>query len=448
MNISNKLFNITDRKKNSNKEIFHNLKNCLLGKRACIFSCGPNLHEHKHRFNEIENDSTLIKCCWKSSIKIVKCDILGIGNYMNNLSGINIPSNTFTVNFRLSFTNKILENDNKKLEDKNILTIKSKRFNKHVYKKNSFWRWDDITIDFKNNEIIQEEYIDCTYNFIDFLLYLGIKEFYLFGFHHSDKMIDLHNYNYEQLLRKKHHYYNTVKSNNFCINALEPADWNSIICSYYLPYIMEKNNAKCYNVSSLGIVSNRIKRITFDSIFTDRKEYIQPENKYIDLIDQLNNIVDFEYYYKKYIKDNHSGEDIKLEVYTDIILEGIYCKKQFNTKNENKNEIDINNFSISIFCSVCFIKNYPLLKNINRKQIHIFFCHFANEFNHKVVNIYNKEVFNEKYFDSLLEKYSEELSIFKIDYNQFVNKQFIHHFFNFKYFKLLIWLYSENSVTK
>lgn len=439
--ISKYLINITDKKKYSNEEIYNNLKNCLDGKKACLFSCGPNLMEHKDRFHEIENDDNIIKCCFKNTV--IKTDIFACGNY---LKGLNIPDNIFSIYFALSFSDKIMKNETININDKTNLIIKSKRFNKEAYKKNSFWRWNDITTQFKDNEIIQEEYIDCTYNFIDFLLYIGIKEIYLFGFFHAEKLIDLSKYEYTELLRRQHHFSDTEKSigNIENINALEPSDYNSIICSYYLTDILEKHNAKCFNVSALGIVSNKIKRITFDSIFTSNKEYIESKYKYIDFIDQLNNIVDFEYYYNKYIGKKYMDTDInKLKIFSDILLEGIYCKKHFNPTIKNENEIYINTFSVSVFCSVCFINNYPLVTTINRTQIHIFFCHFANKFIHKVADIYNKDVFNENYFNILLEKHNKQLEEFDIDETNIINKQHIHNFSSFKYFKLIYYLLNK-----
>ena len=78
--ISKYLINITDTKKYSNEEIYNNLKNCLDGKKACLFSCGPNLNEHKDRFHEIENDDNIIKCCFKNTV--IKPDIFACGNYL------------------------------------------------------------------------------------------------------------------------------------------------------------------------------------------------------------------------------------------------------------------------------------------------------------------------------------------------------------------------------
>ena len=228
------------------------------------------------------------------------------------------------------------------------------------------------------------------------------------------------------------------------INALEPADFNSIVCSYYLNDIMLKNNAKCYNVSSQGVFSNKIPRITFDSIFISNKEYIKPTYIYTDFIDQINNIVDFNFYYVKYISNIPIDEELKkLKVFSDIILEGIYCKKQLNPNIRHQNEIEINTFSISVFCCVCFINNYSLITEINRSQIHIFFCHFASKFCYKVVDIYNKTIFNENYFNILLKEHTEQLTNFNINSNNFINKQHMHHFSGFKYFKLLVYLMNK-----
>ena len=94
------LTKLSDKDKYTSLEIYTNLKDCLKGKKCCLFSCGANLLEHKDNYYKLYNDNDFIIACWKGSVEFLdfNCDILGIGNHINgsylNNSKIN---NIFTV---------------------------------------------------------------------------------------------------------------------------------------------------------------------------------------------------------------------------------------------------------------------------------------------------------------------------------------------------------------
>ena len=83
-NISEFLIHLTDKKIYSDEDIYINLENCLYNRKACVFSCGYNLNEHKERFNEFKKYPEFTICCWKSSVNffesILDVDIIGLGD--------------------------------------------------------------------------------------------------------------------------------------------------------------------------------------------------------------------------------------------------------------------------------------------------------------------------------------------------------------------------------
>ena len=59
-NVSEFLIKVTDETKYSNEDIYKNLENCLYNRKACVFSLGYNINEHKDRFHEFKNILNLL----------------------------------------------------------------------------------------------------------------------------------------------------------------------------------------------------------------------------------------------------------------------------------------------------------------------------------------------------------------------------------------------------
>lgn len=77
-NINDFLCDITDNKKYNTSQIYANLKNCLVGKTANIYSCGPSFNDYK---DKLPVDDNTIKICVKGTYNIVEnADILIFDN--------------------------------------------------------------------------------------------------------------------------------------------------------------------------------------------------------------------------------------------------------------------------------------------------------------------------------------------------------------------------------
>jgi hypothetical protein len=68
-NVNDFLCDITDDTKYNTTQIYANLKNCLVGKTANIYSCGPSFTEYK---DKMPMDEDTIKICIKGTYNIVK----------------------------------------------------------------------------------------------------------------------------------------------------------------------------------------------------------------------------------------------------------------------------------------------------------------------------------------------------------------------------------------
>lgn len=371
-NISEFLINITDKEKYDMKTIYNNLKNCLYGRKGCVFSVGYNIYEHKDRFNELTQEYT--KCCWKSSINFLenKCDILGIGN---NINGNYINKfETFSVLFSEYHTkryNDYLKKINLCIYEEgcDFINTKSKLF-----------------FNFKN--ICIQNFKHCSiYGFIVFLNYLGLNDLYLFGWYLDECMLDIRNYNYDKdIICKKFHYYDAHNT-----RTKEPGLFLDHINSYYLHDYMIYNSIKIYNVSIIGSISNRIPRIDFNDIFNSKKNVIKPKYEFEDFIIQYKKYFDEEFYKTKY-KTNDP-----LQHY---ITKGLYLNNNIN-KYCNKKNIIMNNFTENLFYYISIIKKYP--PPLPKSCFTIYFAHYHAEFKNLFnLDIYEKLHFNEKDFINFL----------------------------------------------
>ena len=412
---SKKIKELCDETKYSKEQILANLKNCMIGKKACIFSCGYNLIEHKDNFYRLQNNDNILTCCVKSAITYLNynCDILllvGIinGNYL----------------------------DNKNIDD--IIILSDNLFNKSYNKLKNY-------LDIDYFKIIN---IKCKiFWLIYFMIYIGITEIYLFGFYLSDYIInDLYNYTYyKDIICKKSHLYD--KDNT---RTKEPGLFIEHIESSYINDFCNKNNCQLFNVSELGALSNYIKRIDYESIFEKNKNIIQSKIKYKDLLDEINNKLDVEYYYNKYCLINRK-DDIDTKKYKciqNLMISGIYKLNKLN-KNDPKQDIiiTINSFIYNIICLFSYLHRYNALFLLESA----FFCHylikFNNTFNTEFYEDFNK-ISKEEFYINLLIKYHNQINK-NINLIHDIKKIFNEPIFiNNKYCDLFIYMIYINKLPK
>jgi hypothetical protein len=399
--ISQYLKKLADNTKFTKDQIMVNLKDCLKGKKCCLFSCGANILEHKDKFHEIKKDKTFITCCIKSSIEYLHydSDILVLfgsinGDYLKNSKIIN-P-------FILKQENFIYNHDSYELDN------------------------------------FKFENFDTNYWVINFLNYIGIKEIYLFGFYLADYIIhDLTNYNYyDDIVCEKFHAYD-----DSFVRIKEPGILFDNIYNEKLVQYCIINNILLYNVSKYGCLSNKITRINFESIFSNEKQIISSNIVYKDFLDELNDKVDIDFYYNRNCSKYSDSDTISLSektnrVYEHIIFEGLYCLKKVN-KFDTKNEIQLNDFIKDIMSLFCYINECPYI-NI---YVIFFFCHYLLMFN----NLFNicfyknfDEICKEKFYDNFCLKYKDEINIIEFDkiFLELNEQKYRAH----KYFKLFVYL--------
>lgn len=390
---------LTDTTKFSHEQTIINLKDCLKDKKCCIFSCGVNISEHCNKFNKIKNDKTIITCCIKSAIEQLdfETDILALYGLVNGT---------------------YLNNDN----IQNVFILKTEQFkcNEQSYNLDNF-KIDDFETD--------------VYNIINFLNYVGVKEIYLFGFYLADYIInDLTNYNYyDDIVCNKFHKYDEefsrVKESGIIMEHIE----SSKIAQYCVD-----NDILIYNVSTEGCLSNKIKRVTFESIFINEKTFVSSKIAYKDFLDEFNDKVDIDFYYERNCNNNNNVTlfEKKLEVLNHLIMEGIYCLKKVN-KQDKKNEICLNGFITDIMC----LFNYMLLHPLPHIGKPAFFCHYLLYFN-KIFNVcFYKDldkISSPNFFDDLLLLHINNIN--NINFNMFYSHFNITKYNEHKYFKLLCYL--------
>ena len=399
--MSDILKDLTDTTKFSEEQIMMNLKDCLKGKKCCIFSCGANITEHCDKFQQIKNDKSFITCCIKYSIEYLQfeADILVLFGYING---------TYLNNDKIT----------------NSFILKSELF-----------EYNGISYDL--DKFYLDNFASPTNYIIKFLNIIGIKEIYLFGFYLADYIInDLTNYNYyDDIVCEKFHTYDKPFSRTKEIEIFHEHIESIQITDYCI-----NNNISIYNVSEFGCLSNKIKRINFESIFTNEKIFISSKIAYKDFLDEFDDKVDIDFYYERNCNNNNDINnktfvDKKQEVLINLITEGVYCLKKVN-KYDTKKEIVLNEFIKEIMSLVCYISYYPFPNLI------AFFSHYLIIFN-KVFNVCFYKDFDQiccpKFYDDLLLLYSNEINNidFNIYYSEFYEKQFNEN----KYFKLFVYLY-------
>jgi len=321
--ISQYLKNLTDKTKFTDEEIMIQLKDCLTGKKCCLFSCGANIDEHSNKFTQIKNDKTFITCCIKSSIEYLQfeTDILIL---YDNINGSYLKNNKINNIFILKHCNTI--------------------YNGLSYNLSNF----------SNDDLHKSFFI------IMFLIHIGIKEIYFFGYYLNDYIInDLTNYNYyNNIICKEFHNYDKPFT-----KILEPGIIRQHISSIYIADYCIDNNIELYNVSELGCLSNKIKRINFESLFCTEKIIISSKNKYIDFLDEFNNKVDIDFYHERNCNNSNKKSFLKKknEVLDHLIENGIYYLNKVN-KYDTKKEIYSNDFIENIIELYSYIQPIEFIK--------------------------------------------------------------------------------------
>jgi hypothetical protein len=392
--ISEYLFNITDNNKYSKEQIMINLKDCLKGKKCCLFSCGANIDEHSDKFDQIKNDKSFITCCIKSSIEYLQfeSDILCLyaninGNYINKITDLFV------------IKSELIQYNGKSY----IFTNSCNKF---------------------------------FFEIIKFLIYIGITEIYLFGFYLADYIInDLTNYNYyDDILVEKFHKYDKPFSRIKESTVIEEHIISSSVNNFCI-----KNNVLLYNVSEYGCLCNKIQRINFESIFLNEKKIIFSKIVYKDFLDIVEEQFDYNYYYNKYC--NNKNNDIinfekKKEICFNHFCVNIYLLNNVN-QNDKKKSIVMNNFLETILILICYIKDYD-----NAKTFVPFFAHYLLDFN-KIFNVCfykDFEIISQKdFYDNLLFRYLNDINNINFDNIHFNYK--IDNYNHHKYFKLFIYLF-------
>jgi hypothetical protein len=410
-NIAQYLKELTDTTKFSEEQIMVNLKDCLKDKKCCLFSCGANLHEHKDKFEQIKNDKTFITCCIKSAIEYLhfESDILALYGYVNG---------------------SYLCND--KIKDIFILKHENFEYSGASYNLSNFKKHGSFLYNVSS--------------LIFFLNYIGIKEIYLFGFYLSDYLInDLTNYNYNDdlLCKSFHSYENNITSINVNMRTKLDGVFIEHIESSRIADFCIDNNISIYNVSQEGCLSNKIKRINFESLFLNKKTFNFSKIAYKDFLDEFDDKVDIDFYYERNCKDNNDITNISITEKKQIVFEdliwNIHFLKKVN-KHDTKKELILNDFITEILYLFSYISFFPSDKICVYNFFAQFLFHFNNLFNVCFYNDFDKICLSE-FYDNLLVLYATDINdisdtYFDIFYSELNETKYNEN----KYFKLFIYL--------
>ena len=409
-NVAQYLKELTDTTQFLQEQIMVNLKDCLKGNKCCVFSCGANIDEHKDKFEQIKKDKSFITCCIKSSIEHLQfeADILVLYGLINGT---------------------YLENE----KIKTMFILKSETF-----------EYNGISYDLSNfimTNLTTNLYNITTdiFNIINFLKYIGIKEINLFGFYLADYIInDLTNYNYyDDIVCKNFHLYDTPFS-----RTKEPGIIIEHCGSIQLAQYCIDNDISLYNVSEHGCLSNKIKRINFESIFLNEKRIIFSKMAYKDFFDEFDEKVDIDFYYERNCNNSNYNivtlKEKKEHVFNHLIFKGLNSLKNVN-RYDTKKEICLNEFIKDIMCLISYISYYPP----TIITYYAFFCHYLLKFN-KVFNVcfYNDfdKISCPKFYDDLLLLHLNDIN--NINFDNFYHLEInIPKYNNNKYFKLFIYLF-------
>ncbi len=388
--ISDFLKKITDRKGTGPKRIHQNINNCLYGRKACVLSCGHNITEHLDKLAQLPEEYTI--CCFKSSVTLLKsrCDILATGNH--------IVGDYFEKRndvFRILFTNNHWDG------------IYGKTYNVFkIYKVSQKFLDNNVSLEVNNKRIEINDLMGCDiYALIVTLIFMGIKEIYLFGCYLDNKFIDIRKYNFnEDILCQYGHYYDVTYN-----RIKEPGFFCDHINSYYLKNFCDQYKAKIYNVSSQGMLSNKIPRINFEDVTKQIKTVIEPAHSFTDFMMQIEKYFDHKYYYNRYMGGGGADtpvNNIKKTALQNYISIGIYLNRRINKDDIHKNEVVINDFNKNMLIYTIIIMEYPF---INKEYYLPYFAHYLAKFKMCLgVDIYDKN-FTQEYFYEIIKAEKENI---------------------------------------
>ena len=423
-NISEFLINITNKEKYTPKQIYDNLNNCLYNYKSVLFSCGHNVKEHQDKYNQLENNDEFIRCCWKNNI-IDNIDIIGIGGHLNNY--IDYLTNSKSFRFSTQYYDNV-----------NINFQITKTQHDTFMDKN-----DALYFDEDNNKTLSPHLKGGDiYIFILFLKFIGLTEINLFGFYLDNKMIDIRNYNYyDDLVCNYAHYY----ENNNGHRCKEPGIFYEHLHSYVLKDWADCNNISIYNVSNTGCISNKIPRITFESIFLNNKTIIEAEYNFEDFPYQIDKYLDKDFYRRKYNKPFDISE----------YIHSIFFINPINDKDLRKgyqpSDLLQEIMSVTVYIMKYIKRHYPKLKTIKKNLDIAFFCHYVLPFNNALDICFYKNfdlINSNKYWDDKLIENDYKISTFKKKYHMGIldSDYNIPSYNESKYFYLLLLKLRYNGI--
>jgi len=326
------------------------LKKIVKNKKIALFGCGTTIFENAHEFDRIINDDSFITVCYKNSISLLdhKCDIFCCDDRPN---GCDISK----VDAIKIYTGSNFDDDKKSIydlccyghcvnSDKNISLLENIAIiNSHVYEFTS---------------------ILCL------LAGLDVKEIYLFGVHLADGDIF-------RFFDTNGHFYKGD------ITVRDPVIYSAYIMyiDYVVPFL-EFYKTPCYAVTQKGIAP--FPRISFDSLFTDEKNFLERENK--DPFEEFKSVMDKSYYtnfhglstdsnhselfYHYFINNTHYlNEETWHSLNPDLKTKSYPFEEEWKIFQENFPEIiqkikDFNHYPITEF----HLKNYFFYRGLHEKR--------------------------------------------------------------------------------
>lgn len=377
------------------KKIHRNLKDCLKGikKKCYLFSCGHNLKEHQEKYKNLKKSKSndYIIGCYKSVITefLNVCDLFSFGG---NLNG--------------SYMEKVRNMENN--QDLYTLGLNAQHFFKFnkispIHTSLDLKPVNKTYIDQNTGIFIEGNRLSCNVasdvmKVIMFLDFIGIKEIYLFGFYLGKKVPNLNKFNfYEDIIQKDFHWYKEGDVRRFEYLVFVEQINSSLVADYLF-----KKNKKIFNVSKYGCYSNRIPRITYESIDKEDKEFISPEFEYTDLNEQL---LKFNH---AFYKDNYKLPfKTKEDLFMNYLRHGIYLNWKIHKYDNRKKDIKIDKFHLLIAQIVTLILNKPFLRS---KNMYSFLGPEIVKFNKKLNTEYFEEL-NSSYLDYLYIKKEQAIKL-------------------------------------
>lgn len=401
-----RIFNQTDLLSNKINKI-NKIKNIYKGKYTLYLTCGKNINEHVEKIKKISTNDNVLTICYKRSIEYVnnKCDILIIDPRTKlDLEKVDVK---FTIMF-----NDIINKDEKELKKKFkydllINNIDGEYIGISDMKAYSFFE------KINENNIVFNKKLDIYFKVFPLLHHLGINNIFLFGAYFCNEQ-DL---NVESFICKP----NKFGFRGDLIVPKEPSVFLRNIQSSLLAEWAITNSINIYNVTTQGTMSTKIKRILFDDIFKENKNFLI--SKHVDIIDQIN--FDYNYYSKKYdLYNTKSKYYYKLLAhYLNLGSYMFFFPNKNREISSNKSSINFNDIDIDL-CKIayfsCELPQNELKSNNSEQLISSYMVHVYHillyygfdikncndikkiPFNHNFDNVYFKSfIKHSKYWNNL-----------------------------------------------